>query len=538
MSNNNDLVYLKPNFIAEPLYDRWYAWTHLISPATAVLNIKERHLKIMNSFIKNSKVHEMAVKTPSMRGGPFVDYPKERVNDVLQLKEETLERQSKSLELADAIQELNTLLNQKATGYSLEELYNEVPEILKGYVELVYDLNNRPSFRFFEKLLYHSEFYNRSSQSLAFHLVDADDSRSFVLSTPRLNDENILHLNIPFNSSVLDHLYKMENQPNSYSEIKEMLGITEKQEPLFKTFFTSEAPKKYGCYQGDGIKTRYFGHACILIESKDVSILVDPVISYDYDTDLPRYTYADLPESIDFVLITHNHQDHVIYETLLRLRHKIKNIIVPSSSMGDLQDPCLKYNLESLGFERVFELNDMDSIVLEDCKIQALPFLGEHGDLDVRSKLCYHVTMTDSLKVLFVADSCNIEPKIYEHVKAIVGGADVLFLGMECDGAPMSWLYGPLLPQRLEKEKDQSRRLAGSNCERGMDLVKRFEPKDVFVYAMGMEPWLEYISSIKYTDESKPIIESSKLIETCLGIGINAERLYGEKTLIYDALNV
>lgn len=533
MDKNNDLVYLKPNFIAEPLYDRWYAWTHLISPATATLNIKERHLKIMNSFIKNAKVHEMAVATPSMRGGPFVDYPKERINDIIELKEKTIIKQNKLLEFADAINELNTLLVQKANGFSLENLYHEVPEILKGYVELVYDLNNRPSFRFFEKLLYNSEFFNKSSQSMAFHLVNSDDSRSFVLSTPRLNDEHILHLDLSFDNLGLDHLYKMESEANSYDEIKRMLEITEEQEPLFKTFFTTEAPKKYEHYTGDGIRTRYFGHACILIESKDVTILVDPVISYEYDTDLPRYTYADLPDSIDFVLITHNHQDHVIYETLLRLRHKIKNIVVPSCSMGDLQDPSLKFNLESLGFGSIFQLNDMDSIVIEGCKIQALPFLGEHGDLDVRSKLCYHVKLKDSLKILFVADSCNIEPKIYEHVEAMVGGADVLFLGMECDGAPMSWLYGPLLPERLEKEKDQSRRLAGSNHERGMDLVKRFKPKDVFVYAMGMEPWLEYISSIKYTDESRPIIESSKLIQDCKSSEINAERLYGEKTLYY-----
>lgn len=533
MSEINDQVYLKPNFIAEPLYDRWYAWTHLISPVTAALNIKERHLKIMDSFIKNAKVHEIAVATPAMRGGPFIDYPKERTGDILELKEKTMAAQSQSLALADAIIELNTLLMQKGKGFSLESLYAEVPELLKGYVELVYDINNRASFRFFEKLLYHSAFFNKSSQSMALQLVNSDDSRSFVLSTPRLDDAHILHLDIAFDNTALDHLYKMENEPNSYNEIKQLLKINEDQELLFKSFFTSEAPKKYERYTGEGIRTRYFGHACILIESKDVTVLVDPVISYEYDTDLPRYTYTDLPDTIDFVLITHNHQDHVIYETLLRLRHKIKNIIVPSSSMGDLQDPSLKFNLESVGFKSVFQLNDMDSIVIEGCKIQALPFLGEHGDLDVRSKLCYHVTLKDSLKILFVADSCNIEPKIYEHVEAIVGSADVLFLGMECDGAPMSWLYGPLLPERLEKEKDQSRRLAGSNCERGMDLVKRFKPKDVFVYAMGMEPWLEYISSIKYTDESKPIIESSKLIEECKNLSINSERLYGEKTLHY-----
>jgi hypothetical protein len=125
---------------------------------------------------------------------------------------------------------------------------------------------------------------------------------------------------------------------------------------------------------------------------------------------------------------------------------------------------------------------------------------------------------------------------VYKYVEAIIGGVDVLFLGMECDGAPVSWVYGPLLLTKLEREKDHSRRLAGSDSGRGIDLIKRFKPKDVFVYAMGMEPWLEYISSIKYTDESRPIVESSKLVEKCKSEGINAERLFGEKTLYYPEI--
>lgn len=44
------------------------------------------------------------------------------------------------------------MLKTKAKGATLEPLYKEVPEILKGYVELVYDLNNNPSYRFFESL--------------------------------------------------------------------------------------------------------------------------------------------------------------------------------------------------------------------------------------------------------------------------------------------------------------------------------------------------------------------------------------------------
>jgi len=47
----------------------------------------------------------------------------------------------------------------------------------------------------------------------------------------------------------------------------------------------------------------YFGHACILLETNDVSVLLDPVLSYTYESYISRYTYEDLPEVIDYVLI-------------------------------------------------------------------------------------------------------------------------------------------------------------------------------------------------------------------------------------------
>ena len=151
----------------------------------------------------------------------------------------------------------------------------------------------------------------------------------------------------------------------------------------------------------------------------------------------------------------------------------------------------------------------------------------------IRSKLCFYVSLHNRFRVLFVADSCNIEPKLYERVHSIMGDIDVLFLGMECEGAPMSWLYGPLLSGKISRDKDQSRRLAGSDCSEGMLLVKLFNPKNVFVYAMGLEPWLEFISSIKYTDESRPIKESNNFVKQCIDLGIEAERLFGEKTIEY-----
>ena len=367
---------------------------------------------------------------------------------------------------------------------------------------------------------------------MALYLIEKDD-RPFVLSTPRLSEEGVINLNIPFDHKGIDELFKMQRTPGSYEKVRDMLGITPEQEEIFKTFFTETAPEVYSKYEGDGIRTRYFGHACILVETKEVSILADPVISYGYDSDISRYTYTDLPDEIDYVLITHNHQDHILFETLLQLRHKIKHIIVPKNGGGSLQDPNLKLMFNHLGFDNVIEISELESIKLGDCEITGLPFLGEHADLDIKTKLCHHVKIKDQLSVLFAADSCNMEPKLYEHVQKVIGDIDVLFLGMECDGAPLSWLYGPLITEQLDRDKDQSRRLAGSNYERGMDIVDRFNPKETYVYAMGQEPWLNYIMTIKYTPESNPIIASNKLIDDCKSRGTEAERLFGEKEILY-----
>ncbi len=533
---NEEKLYLKPNLVVEPLFKRWYAWPHLISPATASMNVVGRHLKIMDSYIQAPQIHAAAVKNPKMLGGPFMDLEGKRVDEVKALREQTLKDQKHLFDFSNAIKELDSILLKNAKGYALDALYEKVPDILKGYVELLYDLNNNVSFRLFESLLYKSKYYDVASQSVALWLTE-NDERPFCLSTPRLDQENVIHLKTPFSHKGLDELCKMKRVPSSFRRIKDILNIEAKDEALFRSFFTDAPPAEYKKYTGDKIRMRYFGHACVLIETKDVSILVDPLISYyGYFSDVSRFSDVHLPDTIDYILITHNHQDHILFETLLPLRHKTKNVVVPSTRSGALQDPNLRLMFQSIGFQNVIEIDEMETINFSNCSITGIPFMGEHCDLNIRSKICHHVRVGD-FTFLFVADSCNIEPKLYEHLKKEIGQVDVVFLGMECDGAPLTWLYGPLLSSELPRDKDQSRRLAGSNFLRGKALVDNFEPKEVYVYAMGMEPWLEFISSIRYKPESNPIVESNKLIEEYRKRGVVAERLFGEKELFYEKMD-
>jgi L-ascorbate metabolism protein UlaG (beta-lactamase superfamily) len=459
-----------------------------------------------------------------------MDVGGDAVEGVKQLRERTLRDRSKLLELSSALSELDEMLRRKATGFSLESLYREVPKALQGYVELVYDLNNQPSFRLIEPLLYHSPFYDPSMQSVVLSEISGDD-RPFVLSTPRLSNENSVQLNFPFAIERYDQLFRMKSTAASFEEIRDAFALEGEAAQRFRSFFTSEPPKPYAKYEGSGMRWRYFGHACILLETAGVSILLDPVLSYTYESDISRYAYEDLPPAIDYVLVTHNHQDHILFETLLQLRHRIRNIVVPRNGGGALQDPSLRLLLKQCGFHNVIELGEMEDIPFEKGSIMALPFLGEHGDLNVQTKAAWRVEANGN-RLLFAADSCNIEPQLYKHVHEQTGDVDVLFVGMECNGAPMSWIYGPLVTQRIERQKDHSRRLAGSDFERAKAMVDQFHCKEVYVYAMGQEPWLNYVMSVKYTETSKPIVESNRLIEDCRSRGIIAERLFGEKEIL------
>ncbi|WP_375559310.1 MBL fold metallo-hydrolase [Bernardetia sp. OM2101] len=78
----------------------------------------------------------------------------------------------------------------------------------------------------------------------------------------------------------------------------------------------------------------WFGHSSYFMQLDGKTILVDPVFSGSASpfsftvkafegTDV--YTTDDIPE-IDYLFISHDHWDHVDYETLLKLKPKTKNI--------------------------------------------------------------------------------------------------------------------------------------------------------------------------------------------------------------------
>jgi len=204
--------------------------------------------------------------------------------------------------------------------------------------------------------------------------------------------------------------------------------------------------------------------------------------------------------------------------------------VVPRCNGGTLQDPSIKLFLEATGFENVIELDELEEIPLPNGAITGVPFFGEHGELHIRSKLAYHIRLNGK-SLMCAADSNNLMPEIYQHVRRCLGETKTVFVGMECAGAPLSWLYGPLLTKPLERRQDQARRLDGSNCERALNMLEHLGADRAFIYAMGQEPWLKFISSISYTKESIPMVESQKLLTAVDAKGLEAELLFGKKEI-------
>ncbi|MEL6468401.1 MAG: thioester reductase domain-containing protein [Cyanobacteria bacterium J06623_4] len=522
--------YLKANVIAEPLIDQWYAWSYLIPPATSARYLTQSQFKVMQSFIDAPEVHEQTLQNPAMLGGPFIQHAPSRVGEVRSLLEKTKKEQSRLLALSDAIAQLQSQLAAHPPGDSLESLYDDLPPALKGYVELVYDAQNNPNIRFIEGLLYRSEYYDSSRQSLALHMGDCDQ-RAFVMSTPRLPDDKSLFLSVPFADPRLDQLFAMRHTPGSVEAIAQQLSISSQDRSFFNTLFTTEPPKRSDPYKEDAIRVRYFGHACVLIETDEVSILCDPLVSYEHPTGVDRYSFADLPDLIDYALITHNHQDHVMFETLLQLRHKIQHVVVPSGQKGSLLDPSLKLVLQQIGFSNFITLDELETLPLPDGQLISLPVLGEHGDLDIATKTAYWIQIKGR-SILCAADSNNLDSQLYAHIHHLFGDLDMLFIGMECDGAPFTWAYAPLLPKNIPHRQAQTRRLDGSNANRAQSLIDQLNPQQVYVYAMGQEPWLTYITSIDYAPDDAPIVESDKLIERCREQGRVCDRPFGKKQII------
>lgn len=529
----SQLLQLRRDVRIIPMVNRWYATPYLIPPLTFALTMQNSHLPLLRSFVESPDTHRECAAMPSLRGGPFVDH-RGAVSEVEEFIASTERVAAPRLEQAQLVGSLFDQLMEQARGGSLDGLYAAPAMPLSGCYELVYDVCHQPSVRFIEPVLYR-RFSVRALQSCRLEPIDGAE-RPFILSTPILGKTPAaVDIEAPFASPLWD-LLSARSGRHDWEQLAALLSPhladPERDLPALAALFEPAAPAPHADRPAAGsVRIRYFGHACVLVESATTNILIDPLVSYPGETAVDGYTLDDLPAHIDYVLITHPHADHLVLETLLQLRHKIGTVVVGKAGGGGLPDISPALLLRDCGFERVVSLGEYEELPVAGGCILGAPFYGEHGELDIRSKLVFGIQLFDQ-NLVFMADSNPPSADCYLELRERLGSIDYLFLGMECVGAPVSWAYGALLRTPLQRAHEQSRRLNGSDAQRAADLRAFFMPANTFVYAMGAEPWVTHISSIVRSDTLPQFVEAARFVRQAGDAGHHAELLYGQREVV------
>lgn len=426
------------------------------------------------------------------------------------LKALMIERQS-DWQAAGRIVDFEKKFMQQATGGSLSALYQELPEELQGAVELAYDSHNNPSLRLYEKLLYDDSRYDFSHHSFRFFPRPSDLE---YLPAYLPNPETEIVLRVPFDDARMDRIFSLDLEPRPRGEVMELFGLKSNMGPGLAQLFTDQPIRKPEPWTGARPRIRYLGHAGVLVEWRGIAILVDPLIPSGSAGE-PRYSFSDLPARIDYVLITHGHDDHYELSSLLRLRHRVGCLLVPRAT-GLLWDYSLKSMSQRIGFEHIVEFDAFESLTpCLDMEFVSVPFHGEHGEL-FSAKTCWLVR-AGTERMLFAADSNTFDARTYESVRSITGDIQTVFIGTCCSGQSVE-KYSPLLFGWFERgqqtvaleEKFRTRLTDGADAAGAWSVVQALGAKRVYIYALGWEPWLVgYLGPRKelFFTEARKVVE-------------------------------
>jgi len=198
----------------------------------------------------------------------------------------------------------------------------------------------------------------------------------------------------------------------------------------------------------DKIQIVWLGHSAFLLKIKEKIIMLDPMLGqYAAPVPLPmlkRYSSEiaislEKIESIDLVIFSHDHYDHLDYKTIKQIRNMVKMFYVP---LG------LGSHLKSWGISEkaIVELNWNQVAINDDLKLVCLPsrhFSGR-GPFDRNSTLWSSWAIISDLgKIYFSGDT-----GYGNHFKKIgkdYGPFDLALL--DCGQYNDAWKYSHMIPE-------------------------------------------------------------------------------------------
>lgn len=133
--------------------------------------------------------------------------------------------------------------------------------------------------------------------------------------------------------------------------------------------------KEAWAHEGNAFRYLWFGHSTGLLHLDGKNILIDPMFGQDASPIGPfrtkRYSFnaidqiEKLPE-IDAVFISHDHYDHLDYESIVRIKQKVEHFYVPLGVKRHL----LRWEVAE---EKITEMDWWDAIQLDATQITFVP---------------------------------------------------------------------------------------------------------------------------------------------------------------------
>lgn len=227
----------------------------------------------------------------------------------------------------------------------------------------------------------------------------------------------------------------------------------------------------------------WFGHSSYLIQTGGKRFLVDPVfyqaapvsfINKPFPgTDI--YSPDDMPD-IDYLIITHEHWDHLDYKTVTKLKNRIGTVICPLG-VGE--------HFEYWGFDpkRLIELDWNENAALEDgFVVHCLPARHYSGrGLKANRTLWASFMLQSPLQKIYIGGDNGYGNHFDKIVRKF---PDINLAILENGQYNKEWPYIHSLPKELMRE------------------VKKLRPRKVLTvhhskYAMARHPWDEPLENAR-----------------------------------------
>lgn len=255
----------------------------------------------------------------------------------------------------------------------------------------------------------------------------------------------------------------------------------------------------------DSTRVIWFGHSTFLLQLENKNILIDPMfgevpspISWiggkRFSSELP-IEIENLPQ-IDAVVLSHDHYDHLDYDSILKLKDKVNMFFTPLGMGIHLE----KWGIEK---ERIVELDWWDEVKLDDLTFRCTP--AQHGSgrkLNAMSNTLWAswVIHSNNMNIFFSGDGGYAE-----HFKQIgdkYGPFD--FAMLECGQYNEQWPLLHMFPEQT--------------AQAGVDLkAKRFMPIHWGAFTLSNHSWQEPVERvIKAADSLNIPIIVPKIGETVL----------------------